>query len=61
MPSTEIYEQQRFTDLWEKMKTTSMKFGWNFVIYIDKPGSLSSLPAARMQEEMCIRATNTHW
>lgn len=60
MPPTDIYEQQCFTDLWEKLKIVSMKFGWNLVIYIDKPGSLSSLPAARMKEERCIRAANTH-
>lgn len=60
MPPTEIYEQRCSTDIWEKMKIISMKFGWNLVIYIDKPGSLSSLSAARMQEEMCIRAANTH-
>lgn len=58
---TDIYEQQCFTDLWEKMKIISMKFGWNLAIYIDKPVSFRSLPAARMKEEMCIRASNTHW
>lgn len=34
---------------------------WNVVIYIDKPGPLSSLPAARMKEETSIRAANIHW
>lgn len=47
---TGIYKQQCFTDLWENIKIIIMKFGWILAIYIDKPESFRSSPAAKMKE-----------